>query len=134
MYDNDITNLSECYMRVHQPAEMVKDLYIPVCESNDRVSFPGIRTVKVFIQKPGRGADLTYMINVKRVDSDNGSNGVIISGEDGDNMYHVTTTQDGAQVKVIDSKGMIENDFVTRVKPKFDSASKELIIIQVEEL
>lgn len=137
LQDSDFTNLYERYCQVSKSTQehVVIDVLIQENDtSSSESSYPGIKTVKVFVQRPGQGADLMYLIHVVRVDSDNGSSGAVISGEGENNLFHITTTDKSAQVKVVDSKGMIENDFVTNIKPKFDSDNKELIIIHVEEL
>lgn len=135
-YDNDFNNLFECYQQVNG---MVMERSLP-SETRQPTSittgnsFPGVKHVKVFIQRPGRGADLTNMINVSRVDSDDGESGAIISGVDGDKTFNIATTKKTAQVKTIDSQGNLENDFVTNVSPRYDADKKELTIIHVEQL
>jgi hypothetical protein len=135
-YDNDFNALFECYSQVNS---MVMERQLP-SETREPTSistgdsFPGIKRVKLFIQKPGRGADLANLINVSRIDSDDGQNGSIISGSEGEKTFNIATTQKTAQVKMIDSQGNIENDFVTTVAPRYDSGSGELTIIHVETL
>lgn len=136
MYNNDFNNLFECYAKVNKqlvveslPSETRKATTISTGDS-----YPGLKQIKIFIQKPGRGADLTNIINVKSIDSDNGNGGAIISGDENDRTFHLVTTDKNAQVKTIDQQGTLENDFVTNVAPKFDQSKGELSIIHVEHL
>lgn len=136
MYNNDFNNLFECYAKVNKelvveglPSETRKPVTISTGDS-----FPGLKNVKIFIQKPGRGADLSNIINVKSIDSDNGDGGAIISGTEHDKMFHLVTTDKNAQVKTIDKQGALENDFVTTVAPRYDENKGELTIIHIEHL
>jgi hypothetical protein len=95
-------------------------------------SYPDLKIVKIFTQKPGRGADLTNAVNVKSVDSDDHDGGVIVTGVEGDKIFNIITTKKTAQIKMIDELGNIEDEFVTNVAPRF--SNNELIIINVEEL
>lgn len=139
MYDNDYNNLFECYNQVagvinEAPIRQLPSETREQSTSNKGDSFPGIKQIKVFVQKPGRGADLMNMINVSSVDSDDHEGGAIISGNENDRNFHVSTTKKSAQIKTIDRLGNIENDFVTNIEPRFDPKSGELTIIHVEEL
>ena len=97
-------------------------------------SFPGAKFIKVFIQKAGRGADLTHLAKVASIDSDDGDGGTVLTGHDGDKKLHITTTKKNAQVKTVDNIGNVESDFVTTAPVRYDSDLKEIIIIQVEEI
>lgn len=131
-YDNDFSNLFECYCDVNQ---QLRERNFTITESKyGSTSYPDLDNVKVFIQRPGRGADLIHQINLQSINSDDGDMNTMLTGKEGDKTFNITTTPESAQVKTVDIAGNIENDFVTRIKPKFDSDKKELIIIHVEEL
>ena len=137
MYNEDFNNLFDCYARVSPglvverqlPSETRKPVSIGGGDS-----FPRVNKVKIFIQRPGRGADLAHVIDIKSVDSDNHDGGVMITGTEGDRLFNINTTKVNAQVRVIDSQGNIENEFVTNVQPKYDSNTRELSVIHVEAL
>jgi hypothetical protein len=135
-YDNDFNGLFECYRQVNS---LVVERELPSATRQPTSittgdSFPGIKTIKVFVQRPGRGADLTNIIDVNRLGSDNGDNGTVISGTEGDKVFDVITTSKGAQIKTYDNENNLENDFVTNIAPRYDSEARELVIIHVEEL
>jgi len=135
-YDNDFNGLFECYRQVNS---LVVERELPSATRQPTSittgdSFPGIKTIKVFVQRPGRGADLTNIIDVNRLGSDNGDNGTVISGTEGDKIFNVTTTSKGSQIKTYDNENNLENDFVTNIAPRYDSEARELVIIHVEEL
>ncbi len=138
MYNDDFNGLFECYAKV-SPG-LVVERTLPsetrrtVDLSTKSSSYADIKQVKVFIQRHGRGADLAHVIKTKTVDSDDGDGGVILSGIEGEKNFNITTNKKSAQVKMIDSQGNIENDFVTNIAPRFDDNNKELTIIHVEEL
>jgi hypothetical protein len=135
-YDNDFSNLFECY---NQVTGVVSEKQLPSqtrninLSSKDR-SFPGLERIKVFVQKHGRGADLMHMINVTSVGSDDGDGGTILTGQENDKTFHMSTTKDNAHLKIVDAQGNVENDFVTNVKPRYDTSTNELTIIHVENL
>ena len=137
MYNEDFNNLFECYSRV-SPG-LVAERALP-SQTRQPISlgsgdsFPQLKRIKIFIQRPGRGADLAHTIEIKSIDSDNHDGGVVITGTEHDKLFNVITTKTNAQVRVIDSQGNVENDFVTSVKPKYDTNTKELSIIHVEAL
>jgi hypothetical protein len=134
-YNNDFNGLFECYAKVGTIVErdlpsITRELEGP--STGD--SFPGAQYVKIFIQKIGRGADLAHLARINSIDSDNGDGGAVISGEDGDKKIHIITTKDSTQVRVVDIAGAIENDFITPTPTRYDNNSKEITIIQVEEV
>ena len=88
----------------------------------------------MFIQRPAGVADLKYFVDIVGVDSDDGDLGTVISGRDGEKQINIITTKRSVQVRVIDSAGMIEDDFVSSIPPKYDVNNKELTIIQVEQV
>lgn len=137
MYNNDFNNLFECYAKVSPGLVLERDL---PSQTRKKVtlstgdSFPKIKRVKIFIQRPGRGADLAHTINIKSIDSDNHDGGAFITGTEHDKIFNVITTKTNAQVRVIDTQGNVENEFVTAVQPKYDSNTGELSIIHIETL
>lgn len=131
-YNNDFMGLYESYTKVHSHDTAVVDL--PVTYVNEGISFPEIETAKVFIQRPAGGADLKYFVDITAVDSDDGDSGTVISGRDGEKQVNIITTKRSVQVRVIDSAGMVEDDFVSSIPPKFDVNNKELTIIQIEQV
>lgn len=136
-YDNDFNNLFECYSKVNKSFVIERQLPSETRQPITTLtgdSYPGIKHVKIFIQRPGRGADLAHLVKINSIDSDNGESGAILSGIEGDKTFHMSTTDTNAQVKVVDSQGNLENDFVTTVAPKYDSGTGELSIIHVETL
>jgi hypothetical protein len=137
-YDNDFNNLFECYSKVSPGLIVERELPSATREIlSDTIggtSFNGLKNVKVFLQRPGRGADLSHLINLKSVDSDDGDGGAILTGSEDDKTFNIVTNKKSAQVKMIDQQGNVENDFVTNISPRFDGSTGELTIIQVEEL
>lgn len=131
-YNNDFMGLYESYSKVQSLEPGVVDL--PVTFVNEGNSFPEAETAKVFIQRPAGGADLKYFVDIVGVDSDDGDSGTVISGRDGEKQINIITTKRSVQVRVIDSAGMIEDDFVSSIPPKYDVNNKELTIIQVEQV
>lgn len=137
-YDNDFNNLFECYSQV-QP-ELVQEISLPSLSRSKQTkstqpSYPGLNTIKIFVQQPGRGADLRHMASDCDVMSDDGDGGVILSGKSDQDSIHATITKNDAQIKIVDPvDGHVENEFVTKIKPRYDSAQNELSIIHVEEL
>ena len=138
MYDNDFNGLFECYSKVRP--DIIGERTLPsetreVNTSNTKDSFPGLKSLKIFIQQPGRGADLRHLLSNFNLMSDDGDGGVVLSGDDDSGRIHASITKKDAQVKIIDpTDGRIENEFITRIQPKFDPERKELSIIHVEEL
>lgn len=137
-YNNDFNNLFECYAKVSPGLVVERSLPSetrqPIDLSAKSPSFPNIKQIKVFVQRHGRGADLSHVIKTSSIHSDDGDGGVIISGSEGDKNFDVVTNKKSAQVKTIDRQGNIENDFVTNIAPRYDSGRGELTIIHVEEL
>jgi len=134
-YNNDFTNLFECYSQVGTVTErkLPSIERVPTGVSTGN-SFPGAKFIKVFIQRIGRGADLTHLAKIDSIDSDDGNGGAILTGEDGDKQLHITTTKDSTQVRIVDKTGTIENDFITTTPVRYDDKSKEITVIQVEEV
>ena len=138
MYDNDFNSLFECYSKVRPGIIDERTLPSETRDSNVNKtgkSFPGLKSLKIFIQQPGRGADLRHLLSNLNLMSDDGDGGVVLSGDDGSGRIHASITKRDAQVKIIDpTDGRIENEFITRIQPKFDPERRELSIIHVEEL
>lgn len=132
MIDSDFSCLSECYQRVYKPV-VAPNFNLPVVESAG-ITYPGLERVKIFIQKPGLGADLRHFVKVNNVQSDDGQGGLVLTGVDGDHIFNIIIANNQAQVRMIDDRGEEVNNFITTISPKFDSKQKELIIIQKEEL
>ena len=68
MYNDDFSNLFECYSQVN--GDTTPELVVPrptVGIISEKLTYPGARFVKVFTQKPGRGADLSTLGNIKSV-------------------------------------------------------------------
>ena len=136
-YDNDFNALFECYSMVNSDVVVERELPSVSRQKSTKISgesFPGLKKVKIFIQKPGRGADLMHVIDLKTIDSDDSDGGTVISGSESDKNFHMSTTKKSAQVKTVDDQGQLENDFVTNIAPKFDKSTGELTIIHVEHL
>tara|TARA_B100002019_G_scaffold263569_1_gene251727 strand:- start:1592 stop:2020 length:429 start_codon:yes stop_codon:yes gene_type:complete len=136
-YDNDFNALFECYNLVNPDVVVERELPSVSRQKNTTSSgesFPGLKKIKIFVQKPGRGADLMHMIDLKTIDSDDSDGGTVISGKESDKNFHMITTKKSAQIKTVDDQGQLENDFVTNIAPKFDRTSGELTIIHVEHL
>ena len=76
---------------------------------------------------------MAYLGKVESIDSDNGKGGVILTAADGDQTIHVATAGGGADIKV-SVDGETVDQFQTSTPVKFDSESKELTIIQTEEV
>lgn len=104
-------------------------------------TYPGLKYVKIFLQKPGRGASLIHLGNVTEVLSDDGQGNMIITATDHDDPDKIlnisigkVSTSINSLVKVIDKTGRIENEFVTTIKPTYSDSKHELTIINIEEL
>ena len=134
-YNNDFNGLFECYAKVGTivEGELPSSNRNPIVSSSIE-SFPGAEFIKVFVQQKGRGADLVHLAKVESIGSDDGDGGTVISGEDGDKTLHISTTNNGVKVTVSDKQGSIENTFVTPTPVRYDNKSKEITIIQVEEV
>ena len=135
MYNDDFSNLFECYSQVN--GDTTPELVVPrptVGIISEKLTYPGARFVKVFTQKPGRGADLSTLGNIKSIDSDDGQGGVIISAMDGEKGVDVVMADDQCHVKIIDSKGAVEDQFITNIPVRFDKEQKEITIINIQEL
>jgi hypothetical protein len=139
MYNDDFKNMFECYSRVSP--EIVAERTLPSMNRKTPPainpvghSFPGAKYCKIFIQQPGRGADLRHLGKVNRVESDDGEGNTVISSSEQNITLNVVTTETGAQVRIIDSTGRVENEFVTNIAPRFDNSTKEITIIHIEQL
>lgn len=135
MYNDDFTNLFECYAKVGTVVERkLPSMSRTAMSVSTTPSFDNARAVKIFIQRPGQGADLAHLAKIVSVDSDDGKGGVILTCKEGDKTIQLSTTPDNAQVKVVSSSGEIENHFITTLPVRFDAESGELTVIQVEEV
>lgn len=138
MYNNDFNNLFECYNKVC--GDVITEFQLPSQAREASAvkiagnSFPDLEKIKIFHQKFGRGADLIHQVDLKRIDSDDGDGGVILTGIENDKVFNIITNKKTAQVRLIDRTGQEENNFVTSVEPRFDPNTKELSIIQIDEL
>ena len=134
-YDNDFNGLFECYARV--AGDVMNEVTIHQVREDSKIStgttYPGLKFVKIFKQMKGRGADMAYLGKVQSIDSDNGEGGVIMTATEGDQTIHVATTDDNADITVSIDGETIEK-FKTTTPVRFDSESKELTIIQTEEV
>jgi hypothetical protein len=133
-YDSQYTGLFDAYTAVNptfcEPIQP-KRLFT---ESSKTLTFPGIKFVKIFLQKAGRGADLIHLGKVIAIDSDDGEGNTIMSAVDDEKNIHITLAGKATQVKIIDDRGQLENEFVTTTPARFDLDKKELTIINIEEL
>lgn len=133
-YDSQYTGLFDAYATVNPTIREVVHIERTYNEAAKNPSFPGIKFVKIFLQKAGRGADLIHLGKVVSVDSDDGQGNTIISATDDMKNLHITLAGKTAQVKIVDPKGFLENEFVTTTPVRFDGDKKELTIINIEEL
>lgn len=138
-YESDFANLFECYAQVNKNIVVERDLpsvsrsvNIPTNEKGS--SFKGLKFVKIFLQRTGQGADLIHLAKLKSIDSDDGQGSTIITAQEEEDTIHIVISNKSAQVKVVDTQGNIENEFVTNVAPKFDQDNGELTIIHVNEV
>lgn len=139
MYNNDFNNLFECYSQVNTmivERELPSVTRVPVTTNSGERSFPGLKYVKIFTQKPSRGADMTSLSSVSAIESDDGKGGVIITSKDGDKTVNViiSTADKSCHVKISGQSGEIEDEFITTIPVKFDSENKELSIINIQEI
>lgn len=135
MYNDDFTNLFECYSKVGTIMEReLPSVKRKAMSVSSTPSFDNASVVKIFIQKPGRGADLAHLAKIVSVDSDDGEGGVILTCKEGDKTIQLSTTPENAQVKIVSQSGDIEDNFITTLPVRFDSDSGELTVIQVEEV
>ena len=91
-----------------------------------------IKTVKIFTQQPGRGADLTFFGKNVSVLSDDGDRGMVLNAVAGDRTIQVVTTKDSAQCKIVGQDGLVVDEFVTKIAPRYGDS--ELVIININEL
>lgn len=138
-YESDFANLFECYAQVNKSVVVERDLpsvnrSINIPTTSKEPSFKGLKFIKIFLQRVGQGADLIHLVKLKSIDSDDGEGSTIITGSEGDDTIQIVVNKSSAQVKVVDSQGNIENDFVTNIAPRFDSENGELTIIHVNEV
>ena len=136
-YNDDFNNLFECYAKVTPIVE--RDLpsanmqRIPSLNSSGH-SYPEAKFCKVFVQRPGGGADLTYFGKITGIDSDDGQGNTIITAKDGERVLNVITTKSNAQVRVISNTGEVDDEFITSIPARFDPSSKDITIIKIEDL
>lgn len=138
-YESDFANLFECYAQVNKSIVVERDLpsvsrSVNIPTNSKEPSFRGLKFIKIFLQRAGQGADLIHLAKLKSIDSDDGEGSTIITGTENDDTIQIVVNKKSAQVKVVDSQGNIENDFVTSIAPGFDNESGELTIIQVNEV
>ena len=57
---------------------------------------------------------------------------MILNAVDNERVIQITTTKDNAQVKVIGKDGLVIDEFVTNVAPRYGDS--ELTIININEL
>lgn len=136
-YNNDFNNLFECYAKVTPIVERelpsVNMQRVTTLNKNGH-SYPEAKFCKIFVQRPGGGADLTYFGKISSIDSDDGQGNTVITAKDGDKILNVVTTKSNAQVRVISNTGHVDDEFITSLPARFDSSSKDITIIKIEDL
>lgn len=124
-YEQEQQSLMDVYESVYRPRVGA----IPVItEAIDH----DIKSVKIFTQQPGRGADLTFHGRNVTVLSDDGDNGIILNAVDNDRVIQIVTTKDSAQVKILGNDGLVIDEFVTNIAPRYGDG--EVTIININEL
>jgi hypothetical protein len=128
MYNNDFTNLFECYERTHTDVKLKTPVFFTEQATNP--SFPGLQHVKIFIIRPQGGADLTHWGKDVTVESDNGQGGVVLTcKEDDGTLIHVTTSEENADVTV-SRGGAVVDQFRTVSPVKFKNDVLTIIFKQ----
>jgi len=125
LYEQEQQSLMDVYESVYRPRTSSLPIVSEAIEHN-------IRTVKIFTQQPGRGADLTFFGKNVSVLSDDGDNGMVLNAEDGDRTIQIVTTKTSAQVKVVGQDGLVVDEFVTKIAPRYGDG--ELTVININEL
>lgn len=138
-YESDFANLFECYAQVNKNVVVERELPsvsrgVNIPTTSPGPSFKGLKYIKIFLQRNGQGADLIHLAKLKTIDSDDGEGSTVITATEDEDTIQIVSSKKSTQVKVVDSQGNIENDFVTRVAPKFDDESGELTIIHVNKV
>ena len=124
-YEQEQQSLMDVYESVYRPR--VKALPV-ISEAIDH----GIKSVKIFTQQPGRGADLTFHGRSVAVLSDDGDQGMVLNAMDNEHTVQVITTKEGAQVKIVGQDGLVVDEFVTKIAPRYGDG--EITIININEL
>lgn len=124
-YEQEQQSLMDVYESVYKPRVHTLPVLTEAIDHN-------IKSVKIFTQQPGRGADLTFYGKNVSVLSDDGDNGMILNAIDNERVIQITTTKDNAQVKVIGKDGLVIDEFVTNIAPRYGDS--ELTIININEL
>ena len=124
-YEQEQQSLMDVYESVYRPRVHSLPVLTEAIDHN-------IKSVKIFTQQPGRGADLTFYAKKGSVLSDDGDRGMILNAIDNERVIQITTTKDNAQVKVIGRDGLVIDEFVTNVAPRYGDS--ELTIININEL
>ena len=132
-YDSKYNSLFKTYEKVNP--SLYREAFIPIVQEKSLgVSYPDLKYVKIFLQKAGRGADLSHYGKVISIDSDDGKGNTIITAKDDNKILNIIVTSSSAQVKIIDDSGYVENEFITNVKPRYSSEQNELSIINIDDI
>lgn len=124
-YEKEQQSLMDIYESMYKPKVHALPVLTEAIDHN-------IKTVKIFTQQPGRGADLTFHGRNITVLSDDGDRGIVMNAVDNEQVVQITTTKDNAQVKIIGRDGLVIDEFVTNVAPRYGDS--ELTIININEL
>ena len=124
-YEQEQQSLMDVYDSVYRPRVSSLPVISEAIEHD-------IKTVKIFTQQPGRGADLTFFGKNVSVLSDDGDRGMVLNAVAGDRTIQVVTTKDSAQCKIVGQDGLVVDEFVTKIAPRYGDS--ELVIININEL
>ena len=124
-YEQEQQSLMDVYDSVYKPRVSSLPVISEAIEHD-------IKTIKIFTQQPGRGADLTFFGKNVSVLSDDGDRGMVLNAVDGSRTIQVVTTKDSAQVKIVGQDGLVVDEFVTKIAPRYGDS--ELVIININEL
>ena len=126
LYETDHHCLMDIYSNLTTPSR-VGSIFI----TESAIEHP-VRTVEIFSQKKGRGADQTFKSKECSVLSDDGNLGMVLNAKNDSKKIHVITTKDSADVKVVSPDGLIEDEFITKMAPRISDGT--LTIINIEEV
>lgn len=132
-YYEQYNGLFDAYQAVRGVNTIVEDTHVVSPKKNNR-SFPGIKFVKIFTQRKGLGADLTHVGKVENVLSDDGVGSTVMTAVDNDKKLQIVATNNNTQVRVVDSSGRVEDEFVTTVPARYDDEKFSMSIINIQEL
>lgn len=132
-YYEQYNGLFDAYQAVRGGGTVLESMQVVTPKKNEQ-TYPGVKYIKIFTQRVGRGADLTHLGRVENVLSDDGKGSTILTAIDNDKTLHIVATNNNTQVKVMDSSGRIEDEFVTNVPTRYDSEKSAMSIINIQEL